>query len=152
MLSQVSGRSGRRLVKGKVIIQTSTVNHQVLYYILQHNYLGFYESEIVQREKFLYPPFTRLIKLNLKSKDERICMEAARELGKNLKMSLGNRVIGPEKPLISKLQDYYLQNILVKVEREGVSISQVKIKIRKEIENIYMNFKKIMIVADVDPY
>jgi primosomal protein N' (replication factor Y) len=152
LLSQVSGRSGRRLIKGKVIIQTSTPNHQVLFHILQHSYQGFYDSEIIQRQKFNYPPFTRLIKLTLKSKDHQNCLNAAKQLGSKLKQILGKRVIGPEKPLISKLQDYYIQSILIKVERENVSISQVKELVKKQMEHIYIDYKKLYITVDVDPY
>lgn len=151
MLSQVSGRAGRRLTKGKVIIQTAMPSHPVISYIINHDYLSFFDWEIKQREKFCYPPFTRLIKITLKSKEDLLVNEASESLGKSLKQKLGKKVIGPEKPVISKLHDQYLRHILIKLERDGMNTTQVKKYILTCMEEVQIKSKKVQMVPDVDP-
>lgn len=151
MLSQVSGRAGRRLTKGKVVIQTSMPSHPVITFTINHDYVSFFEWEIKQREKFSYPPFSRLIKMTLKSKEEIQVQQAADALGIALKQKLGKRIIGPEKPVISKLHDQYLRHIMVKIERAGLNPSQVKEYILSCIEAVQIKYKKVSIIPDVDP-
>lgn len=151
LLSQVSGRAGRRNIKGKVIIQTSQPEHPVLVYAAQHNYVGFYEYELTHRKKFFYPPYTRIIKIQVRSKNESIGKQAAEDLGKMLRKNLSSWVLGPEKPIISKLHDYFIMQIMIKFPREKVDFIKMKKYISDCIIQIQMEYKKVMVYADVDP-
>jgi primosomal protein N' (replication factor Y) len=152
MLSQVSGRAGRRNLQGKVIIQTTVPNHPVLQYVKAHQYEAYYMIEEEQRKKFRYPPFYRLIRLMVKCKDIHVVDEAANKLALAIKGKIGNRLQGPEPPYPSKIQDYYQRQMLIKIEREGVSIKELKNIITQEVIACVSIYKNVMIIPDVDPY
>ncbi|MDZ4759112.1 MAG: primosomal protein N' [Bacteroidota bacterium] len=153
MLVQVSGRSGRRQEKGKVIIQTSAKEHPVLGLVLNNDYIGLYHSEIAQREKHIFPPFCRMIKLTLRHKNYTTAELAAYALGLLLKQKLGSRVMGPEKPYQSKLKDHYIWHLLIKVEiGSNISMNKVKTYINECREVVSAKFKSTYIIPDVDPY
>ncbi len=152
MLVQVSGRSGRRQEKGKVIIQTSSVDHYVLELVLNNDYTGLYKREIEQREQHLFPPFCRMIKITLRHKNFTTAEQAAKELASLLKQKLGSRVMGPEKPYQSKLKDHYIWHLLIKVENGTISMSKLKNYINECREIISVKYKSTYIIPDVDPY
>ncbi len=152
MLIQVAGRAGRRATQGKVIIQTALPSHPILQLVIEHNYVGFFHHELKERERFHYPPFYRVIRIMLKSKDQHILNEASEEYGNLLRTKLGSRMLGPELPIISRIQDYYQKQILVKLEREGTSFASLKKFIKQQTETILGKHKKLIIIADVDPY
>jgi primosomal protein N' (replication factor Y) len=154
LVTQVSGRAGRRGKQGKVIIQTNNPSQLILKRIIENDYLGFYEGEVLERERHLYPPFARLIKIVVKHENEKSCFEAAKALAKPLKKRLGAaRVLGPEAPLINRIRNKFLQEIMIKLEREKVNLKAVKQFIAQEVENFYKDkkFKNVWIVLNVDP-
>lgn len=152
MLEQVAGRAGRRSGGGKVIIQTTSPDNEVLGYVKTHDYSGYYESEISDREKYAYPPFTRIVNIYLKHRDAAVVDSLAVSYTMALRRVFGNRVLGPEKPYISRISTYYLQSIMLKVE-SGASMSKVKELLRQ----IYVNMasdsrmKQAVVYYDVDP-
>ncbi len=152
LMTQVAGRAGRKKKRGKVIIQTVQPQHWVIQKVMSYDYEGFYQQEILERRNFLYPPFNRLIKLTLKHKNQNTLFNGAFELAKTLRNKLGSRVLGPETPYVSKINNQYLQNILIKIEREA-SPSKTKLIIKNHIENLFIhaNYKSIRVVIDVDP-
>jgi primosomal protein N' (replication factor Y) len=155
LVTQVSGRAGRREKTGNVIIQTANTEQPILKLIMENNYSEFYRLEIEERQKYLYPPFTRLIKVIIKSNEKELSVNAVSELAHLLKKELGyKRVLGPEEPLIAKIRNQYLMQLLVKLERNKVNLDKVKEIIRqKSLEIISKKeFKKIQVVFDVDPY
>jgi len=102
----------------------------------------------------LYPPFARLIKIIVKNENEKLCLEAAKALSKPLKKRLGvARVLGPEAPLINRIRNKFLQEIMIKLEREKVNLKAVKDFIEEEIEIFHKDkkFKNIWVVVNVDP-
>src|SRR5690606_27169820 len=121
---QVSGRSGRRDGQGKVIIQASNTQHPVLQDVTAHNYRSMYEREIAEREKFGYPPFYRLMKVTLKHKKQQTVEQAAMILANWLRPQLGAHLVGPAAPLVGKVRDFYLQEMLVKLPRDTKRIAQ----------------------------
>lgn len=153
MLTQVSGRAGRKGAKGKVIIQTSHPEHSIIQRVVSNDYTGMYESQIADRENFGYPPFTRLIKITLKHKDFHLLNEASRLYAERLRERLGGRVIGPEFPIVSRVKTLYLKNILVKIEM-GASHRFVKNFIHETTANFEKKkeYRQVMIAYDVDPY
>jgi primosomal protein N' (replication factor Y) (superfamily II helicase) len=152
LMLQVAGRAGRQQKRGKVIVQTYSPNHWVIQRVMAHDYQGLYDNEIVERRNFYYPPFYRLIKLTLKHKELNILIHAAAEFGKALKEQLGERVLGPETPLVARIRNQYLRTLLIKVERD-VNPSHAKKIIQDQIRdfNLLKDYKSVKIVADVDP-
>ncbi|MDE6754609.1 MAG: primosomal protein N', partial [Muribaculaceae bacterium] len=116
MLEQVAGRAGRRQEKGTVLIQTVKPEHEILQYVRNHDYQAYYEHEIKDRQKFGYPPFTKIINVYLKNRDALSCDRAAVALTLELRKIFGNRVLGPEKPFVSRIATFYLQSIMLKIE------------------------------------
>ena len=152
LMSQVSGRAGRLEKQGKVIVQTGNPDHWVIQLVSQHDYKGFYNNEIIERENFNYPPFYKLISLTVKHKNLNLVEFASKELATKLRIPFKERVIGPEFPLIQKIKNYYLKEIKLKIERTAPE-QKVKEKLNSILEQFYkqVEFKSIKIVIDVDP-
>ncbi|MCD4678967.1 MAG: primosomal protein N', partial [Bacteroidales bacterium] len=151
ILAQVSGRAGRKK-KGKVIIQTYKPQHMVIENVIANNYSGMYLSQLKERQTFKYPPFHRLIQLKLKHKDPKVLNQGASELAKQLRDKFGKRVLGPEYPLVSRIKNLYLKNILIKIEK-GISVSKAKETISNEIDEFkkHSDVKQVRVQVDVDP-
>lgn len=152
MLEQVAGRAGRRERKGRVIIQTSRADDPVLAKVREHDYTGFYEMEIVEREKYGYPPFTKVINIFVRNKDSRLADAAAVTFALALRNTFGARVLGPEKPFVSRVNLWYVQQIMLKVE-SGASMKKVKNLLRAIYESLAARpeMKATQIQYDVDP-
>ena len=152
MLSQVAGRAGRRREKGEVVIQSTRPKDRILQYVAAHDYEGYYRSEILEREKYGYPPFTKIVNIYIKHKDALTADRAAVALALRLREIFGARVLGPEKPFVSRVALWYLQTIMLKMET-GVSMKKVKNLLREVYEETageeYM--KGTQIYYDVDP-
>lgn len=151
--TQVSGRAGRKDKKGKVIIQTSSPTHPIFDKIIQNDYLGLYNQEILEREKFNYPPYSRLIKITLKHVDKDTVAQAAMKLVENMYIFLGNaRVLGPEPPAINKIRNYYLQDIYIKIEKGNIDIRKIKQILKDCILTLCVTkpYRSILVAIDVD--
>lgn len=152
LMEQVSGRAGRKSRQGKVIIQTQNPVHPVIQHVVHHDYHAFYRDQMADRSKFNYPPFNRLIILKLKHRDANVLNKAARDLAHDLRNDLGKRILGPEYPLVSRIQNLYIKNILIKIER-GPNVSGFKTIIRQKIEELHKNpaYRQLKVIPDVDP-
>ena len=152
MLEQVAGRAGRRKEKGKVLIQTTNPKENVLEYVKAHNYSNYYQSEIAERERYAYPPFTKIINIYLRNKDGNMVDRAAVIYAKKLREVFGTRVLGPEKPFVGRIALWYIQSIMLKIEA-GASMSKVKQILRQIYEQAaaWSEFKSTQIYYDVDP-
>lgn len=152
MLEQVAGRAGRRKEKGKVLIQTTNPKENVLEYVKAHNYSSYYQSEIAERERYAYPPFTKIINIYLRNKDGNMVDRAAVIYAKKLREVFGTRVLGPEKPFVGRIALWYIQSIMLKIEA-GASMSKVKQILRQIYEQAaaWSEFKSTQIYYDVDP-
>ena len=133
LMSQVAGRAGRKEKRGKVIIQTADPEHLVIQLVMKHDYFGFYKNEIIERENFFYPPFYKMITLTLKHKEEFLVYRAALELAQSLLDVFKERVLGPEFPLIKRIQNLFLKEIKLKIERTA-SDKKVKERIASTID------------------
>ena len=153
LLEQVSGRAGRRQEEGKVIIQTSDPVNHIIQLVLNHDYLNMYKSQVEERKTFGYPPFTRLVRINIKHKEWNSLNEFSGILGSLLKESFGNMVLGPEAPVITKIHTWHIKTILVKIEK-GKSVSPAKELILRSINNVekMKGAGSLKISIDVDPY
>lgn len=152
LMSQVSGRAGRKNQTGSVLLQTYVPGNWVLQHVIRHDFKGFYEKELVERYKFGFPPYTRLIELRLKHKDPYKIDKSADALTKELKKTFGKRILGPTIPTVMRIRNYYLRTVLIKLEKT-LSVADVKRKLTKSIND----FKKIpdhhqlIVQIDVDP-
>lgn len=153
MIMQVSGRAGRREKSGNVIIQTANIAQPVLADILQNDYEGMFQKELMERSVFNYPPFVRLIKITIKNEKKEVCEKAALTLQRILAEKLGSKlVLGPQEPVISKIRNLYLMDIMIKLKKNE-HIPAIKQLIKQERQAIIINkeFKKSRINIDVDP-
>ncbi|MEO8088101.1 MAG: primosomal protein N', partial [Bacteroidota bacterium] len=152
LMSQVSGRSGRKLKRGLVMIQTHQPDHWVIQLVINHDYEAFFERELFERKKFDYPPHTRLIEILMKNKDPDLLHQKSVEFADSLRYKLGNRVIGPHQPLIARIKNLWLKRILIKIEKEASS-GKVRKVIREQLSSFYSdkNNHQMQVVVDVDP-
>ncbi|MEY3236633.1 MAG: hypothetical protein RI883_734 [Bacteroidota bacterium] len=152
LMSQVAGRSGRKEKRGKVIIQTGDPDHWVIQKVINHDYVGFYNDEILERKNYFYPPFYKMIEFTLKHKDEHLLDKASMDFALSLRETFKERVLGPEFPVVRRIQNLYLKSIKLKLEKDA-SDKKVKERIQQLIDAFYsvpLN-KSIRIVVDVDP-
>lgn len=152
MLEQVAGRAGRRNKRGLVIVQTSQPAHPILSYLQAHNYEGFYEHELEERRRYGYPPFTRVINIYLKHRDEDLLIRAAAGYAETLRQLFGNRILGPDEPHIARIQSLYIRKIMLKVEIQA-SMSKVKAILRSvyEAQMADKSLRSLVVYYDVDP-
>lgn len=152
LMAQVSGRSGRKNKQGKVIIQTSDPNHTIIQDVLNNDFQHMFTSQLKDRKSFKYPPFFRMIKITLKHRKKPSLNKAAKILANDLRKFFGNRVLGPEFPVISQIQKWYLKTIILKIEK-GKTVIKAKQQIRSVINwhEKTGEFRSIQIQIDVDP-
>lgn len=152
LMAQVSGRSGRKKKRGKVIIQTQQPEHWVINEVVNNNYKNFYRRDLMERAKFGYPPYSRMIELTFKHKENDFVQDASQFFADMLQQKLGNRVLGPHIPLISKIRNLFYRTILIKIEKP-VSPAEVKVSINECLKSFYADrmMHSVTIVADVDP-
>ena len=152
LMAQVSGRAGRKNKQGRVIIQTSDKTHPVITDVINNNYRSLFLRQIEERKQFCYPPYYRLIEIKIKHRDKRIVNVAAQQLSLELTKFFGNRIVGPEFPLIERIQNLFQKNILVKLEADK-SLQKSKQIMQNVIQELvsYNAFKNIRIITDVDP-
>jgi primosomal protein N' (replication factor Y) len=153
LLSQVAGRAGRRKEPGLAVIQTWKPDHPVLKWVQQHDYEGFYASEIDERKKYGYPPFTRLIGIYIRHEDIHQLEPAAELLGQWLRSIFGNRLLGPEFPPVAKVRNRFQKNYLLKLE-QGIALQKVKEELQKQTARFFEEnpLKGFRLIFDVDPY
>jgi len=155
LITQVSGRSGRRDKVGKVIIQTANTKQPILQKIVSGDYEGLFAEEMNERASYRYPPYVRLIRLTVKNADKPTADKAANYLANKLRDALGvKRVLGPEEPVIGRIRNQYLMQVIIKLERDKINLPAVKEIIRNESNALPQEkaFKKTSVVIDVDPY
>jgi len=152
LMAQVSGRAGRKNKQGKVIIQTHEPKHPIIQSVIRNDYVGMYQTQMSEREEFIYPPFYRLINITLKHKNNSILTQAANMLANSLRKIFGIRVFGPQAPVINRIQNYYIVNILLKIEKKS-SPAKAKWILNREANNLKAidRFKMVMVQFDVDP-
>ncbi|MEJ7558902.1 MAG: primosomal protein N' [Pedobacter sp.] len=153
LLAQVAGRAGRRDKQGKVIIQAYDQNHRIIRQVIENNYLEMYHDELEERKRFHYPPFTKLIFINIKHKDADVLNVAAQKFATALRQHLGSRVLGPEQPMIARIRNYYIKQVIIKSDKT-TSVTKVK-SVLKEVVLQFQTEKEyrgVNFQIDVDPY
>ena len=156
LLLQVSGRAGRSAQQGKVLIQTYNPQHPVIQQVLQNDFKGMYQNQIEERQSFSYPPFVQMIKITLKHTNFNRTNEGAEWFANALKEAFASKkgieILGPEFPLISRIRNEYMKDVLVKVKPSELSIHHTKEQI-KRIETSFQsisNFRAIRVSYLID--
>ncbi len=153
MIAQVSGRAGRHGKRGQVFIQTRQADNPIIDSIVTNDYEGNAERQIEEREKYNYPPFVRLMNITIKHKDEYVAQVAAQVATQRLVGIFGNRVLGPQAPEIKRIATYFMQRIIIKIDKRS---SPQKMKdIMMNVMNTLIaeeQFRRVIFSIDVDPY
>ena len=152
MLTQVAGRAGRSGERGKVILQTYNPDHWVMTKVMANDYMGLVNQELIERKNYRYPPFVRLVRLTLKHTDVQRLEAAAEVLAARLIQRFMARVIGPETPMISRINDLHHRVLLLKFERE-LRPDAYKALLKEDLDAFQADerFKRIRLIVDVDP-
>jgi len=152
LMTQVSGRAGRKKRRGKVIVQTHTPDHWIIQKVMQNDYNGMYDQELYERKNYQYPPFYRLIRLTVRHKEKDVTDAASAELAKMLQVKLGNRILGPEYPSIPRIKNVYNKLVTIKFERNA-SVKKVKAYLLDNLANLKQDdrYKSVRVKIDVDP-
>ena len=153
LMTQVAGRAGRKHRQGKVMIQAYNLAHPVLGDVLNGDYKNFYQREASHRRDFAFPPFKRMINIQLRHTRLVTVEDAAKLFGSWLKPQLGDTMEGPFEPTVSRLRTYYLRNLTVRVEKDAKKVKWVKECLRVATEKLAATdgFSGVRVVIDVDP-
>ena len=152
ILSQVAGRAGRSDERGEVILQTYNSKHILIKQIANNDFQEMIANQLKERKLFKYPPFVRLIKVILKSKNYDNLQISSKWLGNVLKNFFGNNLLGPVSPYISKIRNDHLINVIIKYD-EKTSRSKTKTILTKVVKSFQSisTFRSVKIIIDVDP-
>ena len=152
LMAQVGGRAGRKKGRGIVFIQTSDPSNTVIRNVVRNDYVSMVQNQLSERKRFGYPPYTRLINITLKHRQKSVLNEAAGDLASRINNIDNLAIAGPEFPLVSRIQNLYLKNILVKLQKNK-RLKENKILIKKHIDDILESriYGNLKINTDVDP-
>ena len=152
MMSQVSGRAGRKGKRGEVILQTKTPDLPVIQYVVHNDYPTFFKELLDERREFHYPPFYHLVYVYLKHRDENIVNTAGLELGSRLRDIFGARVLGPDKPAVARVKTLSIRKIVLKLEN-GIDYPRVRQYLRGALDAMMKDkrYGALQVYYDVDP-
>jgi primosomal protein N' (replication factor Y) len=153
LMAQVSGRAGRKKKQGKVVIQTANPENIIVKQVVQNDYSSFYNTQLAERIQFKYPPFFRLINISVRHADKEIVNASSKWLANELRNIFGNRVLGPEIPLIGRIQNKFIKDILLKLER-GHNLGNEKLRIQHICNSLksHPGYSGLQLILDVDPF
>jgi primosomal protein N' (replication factor Y) len=152
LMEQVSGRAGRKDAHGKVMIQVANTNHPVLKFVKAHDYKSFYAEEIQGRRQFFYPPFSRIIQLTFKHKQKEVVEAAAQFVAENMKVLFANYMVGPAEPVVNRIRNQYIMELLFKLPKDAQLIHQCKEMILAQEVHLHNHpsLKSVVVIPDVD--
>lgn len=153
MMEQVSGRAGRKNDQGKVLIQVSQMQHPIVQLVQKHDYFGFYAFEIQNRKHFAYPPFSRLVSLLFKHKENNIAEEAINHFFQSLSPAIQKTVLGPAQPIVNRVRNKYIWELAVKISKQPDALQMAKKQLLHYIRllQVHPRYKSVQIVIDIDP-
>ena len=152
MMTQVSGRAGRRGKRGLVVLQTRQPQLPLIGQVIRNDYTAFYNDQCDERRAFRYPPFCRLVYVFVKHRQERLVESAAITLGSWLRQWFGTRVLGPDKPAVAKVKTLAIRKLIVKLE-PGLNMTDVRKYLALARQQLLQDkrFASLQIYFDVDP-
>lgn len=150
MMAQVAGRAGRSGHRGLVVLQTRDVKCSIIRQVVDHDYESMYDMQIAERESFRYPPFYRMIHLFVKHRQEEVAETMAFHIAGLLRKLFGDRVLGPDKPVVPRVQTFFIRKIMLKVET-GASLQKVREGLLQVQQAALRQDRSLIIYADMDP-
>lgn len=152
MMAQVAGRAGRKGKQGLVILQTKSPQLPVITQVVRNDCEGLFADQLDERQAFCYPPFCHLIYVFLKHRDDAVVASASMRLGDILRGWFGSRVLGPDKPSVSKVKTLNIRKIMLKLEN-GIDLAKVRLYLRKAQAMMGQDakYRSVQIYFDVDP-
>ena len=152
MLEQVAGRAGRKGSKGEVWIQTFDTQNAVLGMVQNHDYTALYNHQIAEREIFHYPPFHRLIRIQMRDHNVARVQAVAMQLQAHLKQVFGTRISAVVIPSVERVQAYTIRELNLRIE-QGANIAEAKRRLKESIDYILSNStnKNVKLIIDCDP-
>ncbi len=152
LMEQVSGRAGRKEEKGRVMIQVTNTRHPVLHFVQQHDYAAFFRYEVEGRERFFYPPYSRIILITFRHKLRERTSEAAQYFAIGLQKEFGKYTVGPAEPPVNRIRNQYLMELLLKIPKDTVVINRCKAFIKDQVALLHQikKFRSVVVVVNVD--
>ena len=152
LMAQVAGRAGRKDKRGRVVLQTKSMDHPIIAQVMANDFEGMASVQLAERQVFRYPPYYRLVYVYLKHRDEALLDTMAHVMADHLRAGLGERVLGPDKPPVARVQTLFIRKIVVKIENT-VSLSRAKqwlVQVQREMQ-ADERCKSLIVYYDVDP-
>ncbi|KAA6343837.1 Primosomal protein N' [termite gut metagenome] len=152
LMAQVAGRAGRKNKRGKVILQTKSMDHPIIAQVIANDYLQMVTGQLAERQMFHYPPYCRLVYVYLKNRNENLLDSMAKVMAERLRAAFGDRILGPDIPPVARIQTLYIRKIVIKIEYHA-SMSRARelfIRIQREMLE-EERYKSLIVYYDVDP-
>lgn len=152
LMAQVAGRAGRKHKRGCVVLQTKSIDHPIIPQVITNDYEAMVEGQLTERQLFHYPPYYRMIYVYLKHRNEKLLDLMARTMGDKLRNALGNRVMGPDKPPVARVQKLFIRKLMLKIETTAqmARVRELLVQVQKEMQ-AEDRFKSLVVYYDVDP-
>lgn len=152
LMAQVAGRSGRKNKRGRVVLQTKSIDHPIIPQVISNDYEGMVGGQLAERQIFHYPPYYRLVYVYLKNRNETLLDLMAQTMADKLRAIFGNRVLGPDKPPVARVQTLFIRKIVVKIETNAPMVRARELLLQVQKEMIAEDrFKSLIVYYDVDP-
>lgn len=148
LMVQVSGRAGRRQKQGLVVLQTTQPNHYIIPAVLAQNTGAFYQQELQERFDFSYPPFVRLIEVQVRHKQLEVATSLIQQLASVLRQHQQVEILGPSNALIGKVQNQFVKQFLVKIKGNSQSVRMQLVQMAAQLKK---QNSSAQIIIDVDP-
>ena len=152
LMAQVAGRAGRKNKRGRVVLQTKSIEHPIIHQVIGNNYEEMVDGQLAERQMFHYPPYYRLVYVYLKNHNESLLDQMAAVMADKLRMVFGNRVLGPDKPPVARIQTLFIKKIVLKIEQNAPMgrARELLQRIQKEMLEDE-RYKSLIVYYDVDP-
>ncbi|AVM53989.1 replication restart helicase PriA [Bacteroides zoogleoformans] len=152
LMAQVAGRAGRRSGRGKVILQTKSVDHPIISQVIANDYEAMAGGQLAERQMFRYPPYYRLVYVYLKNRNETLLDLMAQTMAAKLRAVFGSRVLGPDKPPVARVQTLFIRKIVLKIEATAPMARARELLVQVQKEMVAEDrFKSLIVYYDVDP-
>lgn len=152
LMAQVAGRAGRKNKRGRVALQTRSIDHSIIPQVISNDYEAMVGGQLAERQMFHYPPYYRLVYVYLKNRNEALLDLMAQTMAAKLRAVFGNRVLGPDKPPVARVQTLFIRKIILKIEAKAPMARARELLVRVQKEMLMEDrFKSLIVYYDVDP-
>ena len=152
LMAQVAGRAGRKNKRGRVVLQTKSIDHPIIPQVMRNDFEGMVAGQLAERQLFRYPPYYRLVYVYLKHRNEQLLDVMAQTMAAKLRAVFGVRVLGPDKPPVARIQTLFIRKIVLKIETNAPMARARQLLVQVQQEMVAEDrFKSLIVYYDVDP-